>query len=184
VSGPAPPLPALDTRRLRLRPFRMDDAASVQRQLSEREVADTTASIPHPYPPGAAAEWIAAASTREACGQARIFAVTRRDDGLLVGCVELRIGRGGHRAELGYWIGRAHWNNGYATEAAGEIVRWGFATLGLHRVHAAHFTRNPASGRVLARIGMRHEGTLRRHVLRWEVPEDLELYGLLAEDPR
>jgi [ribosomal protein S5]-alanine N-acetyltransferase len=175
-----PPPPTLRTARLLLRPFHADDASAVQRHLSEWEVAQSTAAVPYPYPPGAAAEWIAGLAPRHQAGEALAVAVTRRDDGVLAGAMELRTARGGHRADLGYWIGRPFWGRGYATEAAGALVRWAFDALGLHRVHASAFARNPASAAVLRRIGMRHEGTLRRHHLRWEVLEDVEVYGVLA----
>lgn len=177
-----PPPPTLETGRLLLRPFRADDASAVQRHLSEWEVAQTTAAVPYPYPPGAAAEWIAGLGPRHEAGEVLAVAATRRDDGVLVGAVELRPGGRGHRADLGYWIGRPYWGRGYATEAAGAVVRWAFDVLRLHRVHASAFARNPASGAVLRRIGMRWEGTLRRHHLRWEVLEDVEIYGVLRGD--
>jgi [ribosomal protein S5]-alanine N-acetyltransferase len=176
--GVAPP--TIRTARLLLRPFRRDDASAVQRQLTEWEVASTTAAVPHPYPPGAAAAWIDALAAREEAGEVVALAVTREADGVLLGAVELRPEHGGHRADLGYWIGRRHWGRGYATEAAGELVRWALDVLGVHRVYATAFGRNPASAAVLRRIGMRHEGTLRRHHLRWEVLEDVEIYAVLA----
>lgn len=171
--------PTLTTARLVLRPFTPNDAAAVHAHLADREVAATTASIPHPYPPGAAEAWIGTHAPRCAVGEAVVLAVTLRGTGAVVGSIEIRLVPGHRRAELGYWVGRAHWGEGYATEAADALVRWGFATLGLHRVHAAHLTRNPASGRVLAKIGMRHEGRLRRHFLKWDVLEDLDVYGVL-----
>ena len=83
------------------------------------------------------------------------------------------------RAELGYWIGKPYWRNGYATEAARAILQYGFGQLGLNRIHAGHFTRNPGSGRVMQKIGMTHEGHQPRHVKKWDRFEDLELYGIL-----
>jgi ribosomal-protein-alanine N-acetyltransferase len=77
---------------------------------------------------------------------------------------------------------KEHWNAGYATEAARAVVAFGFAQLGLNRVQAYHYSRNPASGRVLVKIGMSHEGHLRRHILKWGVFEDIDLYGILAEE--
>ena len=55
-------------------------------------------------------------------------------------------------AELGYWIGVIHWEQSYTTEAAREVVRYGFEELWLHHIYAAHFGRNPACGRVLTKI--------------------------------
>jgi [ribosomal protein S5]-alanine N-acetyltransferase len=174
--------PPLRTPRLLLRPFLPEDAPAVQGYLSAWEVASTTAALPHPYPEGAAAEWIAGHPERQVRGEAVVLAAVLREGGALVGEVELRTGRGGHRAELGYWTGLPHQRRGYAAEAAGALVRWALETRGLHRVHAATLARNPASAAVLRRIGMRREGTLRRHLLRWGVLEDVELYGILAGD--
>lgn len=173
--------PTLTTRRLVLRPFTPGDAAAVHAHLGDREVASTTAMVPHPYPEGAAEAWIATHAARHEAGEAAILAVTLRD-GTLVGSIELRMDLAHRRGELGYWVGRAHWGNGYATEAARAVTRWGVRVMGLHRVHAAHLSRNPASGAVLRNVGMRHEGTLRGHVLKWGVLEDLEVWGVLEDE--
>jgi RimJ/RimL family protein N-acetyltransferase len=62
------------------------------------------------------------------------------------------------------------------------MVKYGFETLGLHRIFASHVTHNPASGRILRKIGMRHEGCQRAHILKWGEFLDLEMYGMLASD--
>lgn len=54
--------------------------------------------------------------------------------------------------------------------------------LGLLRIHASHLTRNPASGRVMQKLGMRHEGSRREHAVKWDKLEDLELYGILKRE--
>ena len=94
----------------------------------------------------------------------------------------LRIDQAHRRAELGYWIGTPFWGRGIATEAAKEMLRYGFEELRLHRIFAEHFAHNPASGRVLAKIGMKHEGCHRRHVLKWGEFVDAEQYGILREE--
>ena len=88
-----------------------------------------------------------------------------------------------HRhAELGYWIGVPYWGNGYATEAAKAVVRYGFEQIKLNRIFAHHFKHNPASGKVLRNIGMKYEGCMRQHVLKWGQFVDLELYSILHEE--
>jgi [ribosomal protein S5]-alanine N-acetyltransferase len=174
--------PTLATPRLLLRPFVPSDADAVHAHLQDRAVASTTALIPHPYPPGAAETWIATHAARHDSGEAVILAITLAESGALIGSVELRMEAAHRRGELGYWIGRAHWGRGYASEAAGALLRWGVRTRGLHRVHAAHLSRNPASGGVLRKIGMRHEGTLRGHVDKWGVMEDLDVWGVLEDE--
>ena len=88
------------------------------------------------------------------------------------------------RAELGYWVGVPYWNRGVATEAARALVAFGFGALGLHRVQARHLTRNPASGRVMQKLGMRLEGVHREAVRKWDRFEDLAMYAVLAREWR
>jgi [ribosomal protein S5]-alanine N-acetyltransferase len=175
--------PSLLTARLRLRPFTLEDASDVQRLAGDRAVADTTLSVPHPYPDGAAEEWIETHAAGFAAGRQANFAITLREGGLLVGAIGLVIDAGFGRAELGYWMGRPYWGQGYATEAAGEVVRYGLEELRLERIFATAMARNPASIRVLEKVGMMREGSLRGHVIKWGRREDLAVLGLLAEDP-
>jgi ribosomal-protein-alanine N-acetyltransferase len=85
-------------------------------------------------------------------------------------------------AELGYWIGKPYWGNGYGTEAAKAVLHYGFTVLGLNRIYATHMSRNPASGRVMEKIGMKYEGCSRQHVKKWDVFEDLKMYAILKSE--
>lgn len=172
-------VPALETARLILRPFTLADAPEVQRLAGDPAVADTTLNIPHPYPDGAAEEWISTHQRQFEQGTGVIFAVTLRETGALVGATSLLgISRQHQNAEMGYWIGKPYWNQGYATEAARALIVYAFDELGLHKVYAHYLVRNPASGRVMQKAGMAYEGTLRQHVQKSGVFEDLKMYGL------
>jgi RimJ/RimL family protein N-acetyltransferase len=83
---------------------------------------------------------------------------------------------------MGYWIGKPFWNNGYCTEAARAVVEYGFGPLGLERIYANYLARNPASGRVLHKLGMTEEGHLRRHRRKFGRYEDLIVCGLLKSE--
>jgi ribosomal-protein-alanine N-acetyltransferase len=87
-----------------------------------------------------------------------------------------------HRAELGYWIGVSHWNQGIATEASFALIDFTFSTMDINRIEAYHLTRNPASGRVMQKVGMTHEGTLREHLFKNGVFEDSEIFSLLKSE--
>lgn len=154
----------------------------MQELAGDRAIADTTLSIPHPYEDGMAEQWIAEHRSQFEAGTHAVFAVELLDDHRLVGAVSLTIDLDFMKAELGYWIGRPFWNEGYATEAARRIVRYAFDDLGLNRISSRHLVRNPASGRVMQKIGMRHEGTLREDTVKWGRFEDLEMYGLLRSE--
>lgn len=178
--------PVLLTRRLRLRSFTMTDVVSLVELANDPDVALNTLNIPHPYDRRDAEDWIASHAGQVERGEAFPYAVTEREGAALVGAVGLILDPANDAAELGYWIGRKYWGRGYATESARAVVAWAFDTLAIHRVHAGHFPRNPASGRVLRKLGMRHEGTLRQHVKKGGGYLDLEKYGLLRgelQDP-
>jgi RimJ/RimL family protein N-acetyltransferase len=174
--------PTIETERLTLRPFALSDAPEVQRLAGSWEVADTTLNIPHPYEDGMAEQWIATHQPSFERGELVNFAIVHRAEGYLVGAVGLTLTSRFDRAEIGYWVGVPYWNRGYCTEAAKAVVAHGFRVLGLNRVMATHLTRNLASGRVMQKIGMTHEGRMRQHVKRWDRYEDLEMYAILRSE--
>jgi ribosomal-protein-alanine N-acetyltransferase len=171
--------PTLHTDRLLLRPNILADAPELARLAGEREVAATTLRIPHPYSVADAEAFITGwQDADERVG----FAIVLRKDSVLIGGAGLRLEKAHHHAELGYWIGTPYWGNGYATESARAVLRYGFEVLNLHRIHASHFANNPASGNVLRKLGMKYEGRQRQHILKWGQYLDLELYGMLDTD--
>jgi RimJ/RimL family protein N-acetyltransferase len=175
---------SIETTRLVLRPFFPDDAEAVTRLAGDRKIAATTLNIPHPYEDGMAETWIATHGPGFSAGSSATFAIVSCGDDALIGAIGLSIDRPFDCAELGYWVGRPFWNRGYATEAAAALAEFGFAVLKLNRISARHLARNPASGRVMEKLGMRREGTARQAVKKWGQYEDLVLYGLLRQDWR
>jgi RimJ/RimL family protein N-acetyltransferase len=171
-------LPTLETARLQLRPYTESDIAELLPLIGTREVAATTLRIAHPYTEQDARDFLALAQE-----SGKIWlAITLRSDGRQIGGVGLRVDDQHRHAELGYWLGVPYWGQGYATEAAREMLRYGFEELGLHRVFASHFKHNPASGRILVKVGMRYEGCQREHLLKWDQFVDSELYGILRQE--
>ena len=175
--------PTLETPRLCLRPFMDEDAADIEQHAGDYNVARTLLNMPHPYPSGAALEWIAKHHDLWQTRKELPLAITRRDrGGKLAGAIALRFALEHHHAEVGYWIAQESWGGGIASEATGAVLRWSFNRLGLHRVLARHMTTNPASGAVMRRNGMRLEGTLREHHWKHGVPHDFAVYGILRDE--
>ncbi|HEY8992004.1 MAG TPA: GNAT family N-acetyltransferase [Luteolibacter sp.] len=170
----------LETDRLRLRPFSIADAARVQELAGDARVAETTVRIPHPYGDGVAEAWIAAHPHDWRKRRSVTFAVELRETRELVGAVSLRLFAQGPRAELGFWIGLPFWNQGYATEAGREVVRFGFEELGLQGIQARHLLGNTTAGRVLEKLGMRYEGVTLQGASRGGVLLDVTDYFLPA----
>ncbi len=155
---------------------------SIRRLAGDRAVAATTLRIPHPYPDGFAEDWIRPQSDEFEKGKSAIFAIEIAAAAELCGAIGLAVNIEDRHAELGYWIGVPFWNRGYCTEAALTVLGFGFEDLRLHRIHAAHFVSNPASGRVLAKLGMKREGQLREHILKWGDFLDVVVYGILRSE--
>jgi RimJ/RimL family protein N-acetyltransferase len=160
----------------------LEDEETVFRICSDREIAAMTRNIPHPYPRQRAAEWIAQHPGLWQSGKACIFAVEEKSSSQLVAAVGLEIDEENQRAELGFWVEKTNWRRGICTEAAAATLRFGFESLALHKIQACCLTINPASGRVLQKIGLRHEGLLRGHLRKWGEFYDIEVYGLLRSE--
>lgn len=165
-----------------LRPYSLDDAPAVHRIVSDRQVAATTLRIPHPYPDDGAVEWLKSIEPKWADGSAAVFAITHSATKDLLGSIGLVITAPHRHAEMGYIIARQHWGKGYATESAAAVLRFGFETLNLNRIFAHHMTINPASGAIMRKIGMRYEGTMRGHVIKWDEVRDIAFYGITREE--
>ena len=129
-----------------------------------------------------AEEWIGTHQESFERGEQATFAIVLREGDTLIGAIGLSIKAQYEQAELGYWVGKPYWGQGYCTEAARAVLDYAFTVLNLNRIHAHHLARNPASGRVMQKIGMTYEGHLRQHVKKWGAFEDIKMYGILRSE--
>jgi 8-oxo-dGTP diphosphatase len=151
----------LKTERLTLRPLTADDAEALHRLVNDWEVTRTLAEIPYPYPRSLADDWIGSTVAELADGTAYHLAITGHEgkQETLVGIVGLRLDRARRSGRLGYWVGKAFWGHGVATEAARRLTSWGFANLPLDLIVAEVTEGNDGSCKVLRRVGFREIGT-------------------------
>lgn len=142
----------IETDRLTLRRPRASDAGPIGLYAGDLRVARMTSSIPHPYPPGAAEEFVRRSlkdTTRE---HAWVMDATKSDGSEFIGVISL-IARE-DCSEIGYWVGPPFWNTGYASEAALAVV----AAAGETPLIARASDGNDASSRVLANAGFVETG--------------------------
>ena len=123
----------------------------------QREVSETTLNIPHPYEDGVAETWISSHSVGWETRTSITYAIALKDPGQLIGTISLTDIDGNH-AELGYWIGLPFWGNGYCTEAAAKLIEIAPDEFGISDLRAAYLLTNPASGKVLRKLGFRYVG--------------------------
>ena len=177
-------VPTLDTPRLRLRPYRREDAPELFALYSDPRVVRYW-SFPAWTSPAQASAYLDRALSEMAEGRTLPWAVARRVDDCLVGTVTLfALAPGQGRAELGSSLLPALQGQGHATEAVRAALAYGFDALGLRRIEADVDPRNAPSRRVLERLGFVQEGLARA---RWFVGGetcDSVLYGLLAAEFR
>ena len=170
----------IDCTTCQLRPWRLSDRPSLIRHADNPRIAGNMRNIfPHPYTPDDADRWLAVATadpwpegiwTIEVAGEAAggVGLLRQRD----VECCS---------AEIGYWLGEAHWGRGIMTDAIGRITELALAEPDLMRVYAAVFAWNTGSMRVLERNGYTREAVLKRAGLKNGTVFDCVLYARTRE---
>lgn len=148
-----PPGPVLRTTRLTLRPLHGGDVAAFHRLINDWDICRRVPDAPFPYPALQAAEWVQAAASDRAAGRAEQFAITDAGSDELLGCAGLKLSKDRKSAELGYWIGRAYWRQGYALEAVRRLTEWAFASLSITHLSAVVAADNDGSLALLRNLG-------------------------------
>ncbi|MFG0256620.1 MAG: GNAT family N-acetyltransferase [Phycisphaerales bacterium JB043] len=172
----------LCTERLRMREITLDDVDAVVAFCNDREIARGTCSIPHPYTHEHAKGFVGDIARKINENEAYCWGIEVVETGELIGDIGIWFTPAHRRAEVGFVIGRDHWGKGYVPEALNEVIRYGFEDLGLHRIFAHAMAWNNASRRVMEKVGMVHEGTLKEDHLKWGRFESSAIYGFTRDD--
>ncbi|MDT0161341.1 MULTISPECIES: GNAT family N-acetyltransferase [Bacillus] len=167
------------TNRLLLRLFQVSDAETVARLCDNYNLYKSTLYLPYPYELKDALTWMEKHLDNFKSERSYELAVTDRQTGELYGAIALSNNQMFHHGELAYWIGEEYWGKGYATEAAEAVIRFAFEEKKYHKVFARYFQSNPASGRVMEKLGMKEEGVFVDHVRKEGRYENLVCYGLI-----
>lgn len=142
---------SLETERLVLRSPQPSDAREIAAALNDFEISKNLALVPFPYTLEDANAYVARAAEDLMAGRTYRFLVRRKRDGILVGGSGLHLKNG--CLDLGYWIARPHWRQGYASETAERLVEYAFDELEASEIMAGWYHDNGISGRVLAKLG-------------------------------
>ena len=151
----------IETKRLLLRAWRDTDAPRLVKLANHPEIAHMLASMPHPYSPSDAGDFLERVRNQPA--NAAQFAITVKDTGgELIGGIgyglTTRNDKPCEEINFGYWLGLAYWGKGYASEAAHAVIAHAFEINSIDRIDTDYLTTNPASGRILERAGFLDQG--------------------------
>lgn len=171
--------PVLETERLILSAIKEEDIPYIVEYLQEKVFSELTSNIPYPYTEDDARFWLK--NSRQAFEMKTGFTFAIRNKEKIIGAIGLH-DRGDDKAELGYWLAKPFWNKGLVTEAAKAMIDFGLKELQFNKIYATHFLHNPASGKVLQKIGMEQEAVLKQHIKKNNEYFDTPMYSVFRNN--
>ena len=171
----------LATERLLLRKFKMSDAQFIANLLKEKEVAATTLMLPFPCSVKKAEKMIAEFHEEEQYQKATRWAIVLKETNEVMGGLRLAPNMAFNSAEIGFWLGRPYWRNGYILEAAKKVMEFAFDKMGINRLEAHAMQENLASIELLMKLGFSKEGYHPELVIKWGLYKDVITFGLLRK---
>ena len=175
-------LPVIETERLILRKLTMRDASDMFRYCQDKEVARHVLWEAHTSILETRA-YIRYNLYQYRSGEPASWGIVLRETNRVVGTIGyMSYNADNSTVEIGYSLAREQWGKGLMTEALLAVIGETFRTLKVHRIEAMHFTDNPASGRVMEKCGMTHEGHMRERICCKGVFRDVEMWGILRKD--
>ena len=172
----------LETKRLSLVFWKKTDANFLAEKLNNYNITKNMSYVPYPYTKDMAVDWLSRSEERLEKGD-YVFKIVRKEDGKIVGNVNLTLKNPFKSAEFGYWICEDCWGKGYATEALNALIDFGF-NIGVHKIIGRHYKDNPASGKVMQKCGMVCEGEQKEQVFKNGIYHDMVLYGIINKKER
>lgn len=180
--SPRPNRIGLSTARLTLGLPEIADADAITKLADDPEVTRYTARMPFPYRRADACDFIAASRARASDGLSAPFFIRLKDGGALIGGIGL--GFEADAAEFGYWLGRAYWNRGYATEAVAAVLDFAFDELNLSLVRGNVVPENGASARVMHKMSMTVVGHETSPAPARDEDREVDIYEITRDDWR
>ncbi len=169
----------ISTKRLVLRPLKIEDAPRVAYLANNYQIYRNTLNLPYPYRKEDAEMWILRQMTKFDNNETISLGISYRLTNELVGVIGLYLCPYHENGEIGYWIGKDYRNKGFATEAVLALIDYAFGQLNYYRVYGKCFASNPASAKVLEKVGMTFEGELKGHIKKEDIFEDVLCYGII-----
>lgn len=175
--------PMIETKRLILRKIEMNDARRMFDYIfSDRRVMDNLIKGPHKEI-SETIDRLTEITNHYVSENFCYWGIEMKESGELIGTIDLyNIDDGTENCEVGYNIGFNWWNQGYGSEALHAIIEFAFRFMNIHKISATHNIDNPASGRIMLKVGMKREGIIRHMIRKNNHYKDCGIYGILQQE--
>jgi len=176
-------IPTLSTETVILRKIELSDVNDIFEFTSDPEVAKLTSMFTLHTTKKETYSYIENLFSLYIEGKVIPWAIVDKKNNKIIGIIRFVNYSSLHaRADIGYTISRPYWNQGIATQAAKEIINFGFTVLDLNRIQGTCDSENNASSRILEKCGMQYEGLLHKYVISQGKPCDRKIYAIIKED--
>ncbi|PGM59619.1 GNAT family protein [Bacillus sp. AFS053548] len=175
--------PIIVTKRLNLRKIEMNDANRMFDYLfSDHRVMDNLIKGPHKSI-SETINRLTEITNQYESNKFCYWGIEIKETGELIGTIDIyNIDEDTENCEVGYDIGFNWWNQGYGTEALHAVVEFAFRFMNIHKISATHHIDNPASGKIMLKVGMKREGIIRHMVRKNNQYKDCGIYGILQQE--
>ena len=175
--------PMIETKRLFLRKMEMSDANRMFDYIfSDNRVMDNLIKGPHKSI-SETIQRLTEITNQYKSEKFCYWGIVLKESGKLIGTIDLyNINEDTENCEVGYDIGFNWWNQGYGTEALQAVVEFAFRFMNIHKISATHGLDNPASGKIMLKVGMKREGIIRHMVRKNKQYKDCGIYGILQQE--
>ncbi|PEA53655.1 N-acetyltransferase [Bacillus pseudomycoides] len=174
--------PTLITERLCLRPLTIEDAPDVFEYASNPEISTYTVWYPHETLQDSYI-FVQSILDQYDCREMATYGIELKEEKKIIGtCGFIEYDENHHKAELAYALSPNYWGQGFATEAAKACISYGFEKLQLNRIEAGCHASNAQSERMMKRLGMQYEGTMRKDMFVKGAYRDTKIYSILREE--
>ena len=172
-----------ETNQLIIRPYKTSDAEAVQKTISNYQIYRTTYGLPYPCDVKYVKMWIKNVLSSATANKSYEYAIINKATGAYMGNVGLiNIDSTSKKCDISYFIDPLYCNNGIATEAGAVMIKYAFEQLGMLRVGGMCMEINPASARVMEKLRMTYEGTLRNYFIKENAVINARVYSILLDE--
>lgn len=171
------------TEQLIIRPYKTSDAEAVQKTMNNYQIYRTTYGLPYPCDVKYVKKWIKNVINSASANKSYEYAIINKNNGTYMGNVGLiNIDQQSRRCDISYFVDPLYHNNGIATEASSALIKYAFEQLGMVRVGGMCMEINIASARVMEKLHMTYEGTLRNYFFKENVFINARVYSILVDE--